>query len=394
MGSGWSDVRRRTFLTTTTVSLVGLLADRLPKGRLRVDGEPLDQLATAITELRYLDGRDGSATVLMPASWLAGRLTTALANTPPAGDDHRAVADLAADAAELAGWAAFETGEYGAALAWYDRAIAAASSAANPGLVAFAGEARAQVLWLGLHKTEAALQQLDQIDLRPITSNLRARVHVCRARVLAARRDEPATHRAIEAARTAASQPSADDGSPWSGWSASPANIDLRQGLALIDLGYAGSADALLTASLRSVPAKLRRAAGTIHTGLARAAILLADPEGAAKHAALAHTIFITTRSRQLLDVNAVVRELRDRWGDVRAVRDLDEQRRAEAEGAIAYWLCRTEERGTRVHQASCRYVRRGRARPWPATGRLDPAEAAKLALRSGYELCQRCMPT
>src|SRR5574341_1074696 len=183
---GWDDMRRRKFLATTVGIVGGVLADRLPDGGLRIDGEPLAELDEAITGLSFLDHQDGAASVLMPATWLATRLTRALANTPPEHEEYLALAALTADAERLAGWVAFEASEYDAALYWHDQAIKAAGQARDPDRVAFTSEQRARVLWLGLGNTDAALAQLDHIRLDPVRPRIRAHVHEGRARALAA----------------------------------------------------------------------------------------------------------------------------------------------------------------------------------------------------------------
>jgi hypothetical protein len=389
--SGWNDVRRRTFLATTTTSLLALLADRLP-GRAEADGEQLDRLADAVAGLRFLDGRDGSATILMPATWVAGRLFTALANTAPGGQDHRAVANLAADAAELAGWAAFEVGEDAAALGWCDRAIAAAGKAGNPSLAAYATEDRVQVMWKGFGDIQGALRELDMVNLDRVAPGVRARLSAKRGRLLALKGEEAGAHRAIEAAMKAVSDAADDDGSPWSGWVTSLGNIQFAQGQVLADLGYGDGATHVLTASMRRLPSRNRRAGGSIHLGLAKAAILEGEPEQAAKHTVKAHEIFVATMSRQVAHSYELKRQLEGRWGDVSPVRQIEEQFRI-SEGGSAYRLCRTSAQTTKLHRASCGYARRGQAGVWTAAKGLDPAAAAALARTYDFEVCTRCMP-
>jgi tetratricopeptide (TPR) repeat protein len=304
-------------------------------------------------------------------------------------DAHNGLTKLAAEAAELAGWAAFETGEYGSALSWYDRAINAATTAGDPNFVAFATEARAQVLWLGLQKTGPALAALDAIKLDSVIPSVRSRVHAGRARVLALQGNEPATHRALEASMEAASKVIASENS-WGLWAASPANTKMRQGFTLLELGYGEAAETLLSRSLRRLPGSLRRVGGGIHWGLARAAVLADEPERAAEHVVCAHTIFVATRSRRIDDVRAVAADLKARYPGVRAVTELDEQLRT----GTRYVLCDTADHTVKIHQASCGYARRGRARPWPAGEHLKPEQVASDPLRGSYELCERCMPS
>jgi tetratricopeptide (TPR) repeat protein len=383
-----TDVRRRTFLTATVASIGGLLSDRLPGAGIRVDGEPLTELEAALAQLRHLDGRDGSLSILMPVSWLAGRLLHAVAATPPGHDAHDALAMLTAQAADLAGWAAFETGEYGSALSWYDRSIDAAAKAGDLSFVAFAAEARAQVLWRGLKKTGPALAALDAIKLDSVTPNVRSRVYGGRARVLALQGNEPAAHRALEASMEAASKVVASE-DPWAAWAASPANATMRQGLTFVDLGYGEAAERLLSGSLRRLPGPLRRVGGTIHCGLARAAFLTGEPEKAAEHVVRAHSIFAATRSRRIEEIQVVASDLQARYPGVRAVAELDEQLRTDTR----YVLCDTADHKVKIHQASCGYARRGRARPWPAGEHLLPAQVASDPLRGSHGLCERCMP-
>src|SRR5574341_589873 len=140
VGMGWDEMRRRSFLSLTLAGVSGLLADGLPEGRLRVDGEPLERLQDAVTRLRFLDARDGAASVIAATQWLAGRLNQALANTPPEHEEYLTLAALTAEADWRAGWVSFDTDEHGAALYWYDQAEKSARMARNPDFAAFAAE--------------------------------------------------------------------------------------------------------------------------------------------------------------------------------------------------------------------------------------------------------------
>jgi hypothetical protein len=378
-------VQRRTFLAATVTGVGSVIADRLPPASLRLDDESLGSFTNVLGELRLLDVRDGSARVIMPAHWIAARLSRALGNTPPEHSLHHQIAMLVADAAELAGWVSFETGDYPEALHWYERTIRAAVAANDPDLTASATAGRAWVLFLGLGDTGSALAELDRIRLDEVSGQLSALAHACRARVLAvAGKRSKASLRAIDQAAAVA----ALDGPPWAGWCGTPAQIELEHGLTQVDLGHGEPAYRLLRGALRTVPPRLRRVTGTVHRGLAQAAIQMGEPKQAAAHIVSAHRLLSATGSRQLATLQGVTRELQARYGDVRQVRDLPERLRTDTR----YVVCRTSGDGLRIHLRTCRYAGRGGARPWSAGERLEPADLATSSAVNGYELCERCL--
>jgi hypothetical protein len=401
-------MRRRTFLVTTLAGVGGLMADRLPTGEVPLGIEPLEQFRLVLDRLRRLDGQAGGASILMPATFLAARLTRALRNTPSPHPLRRPLASLTADATELAGWVGFETGDYPEALYWYGRSIDAASSARDLDFTAFAKEGRARVLWssgalaTGLSSIEDALGQLDDIQLDGVCSQVRARIYDGRARALAkAGRDGKdlekgkACLHALDQAAAAA----ANDGPPWAGWLGTPGHIELEQGLTLADLGNGHEEEAyrLLKGSLRRLPTRLRRVSGTSHRGLAQAALLMGEPVLAAEHVLKAHQAFTATKSSQLATLQVVTRNLEARYGDVAEVRNLTEHLRVESR----YVTTRTSARGQRVHQRSCPSLNRGQtsnAEAWPDGNGLEPAEVAVLVEarategRSRLGVCRHCM--
>jgi hypothetical protein len=393
---GDPEVRRRAFLTATLSSVGALLTDRLPSRDLLLDGEPLAEIGGAITALRILDRRDGAASVLMPTTFLADRLNEALATTPPKHEEYLALAALAADAGRLAGWVSFENGENGPALRRYDQTIRAARQARDPDLAAFAAQARATVLWRGLGDTGAALAQLKAVELGPVSQQVRCLIHGIRGQVLAAKRDEAPTHRAMEAATEAAHSSNGDSPS-WLGWCGSPADVDAAHGLALANLGYGDKASEHLASAMRQLPARMRRLAGTLHRGLAQAAVLTGEPDRAAKHVLKAHEIFVVTKSRQLGELRAVVADLQDRYGDVREVQDLKEHLRTKTR----YVTTRSMRGWQKVHQRSCHTLHRGQAphaEAWPDGNGSKPADVVALVAarpaeaRPRLEVCRTCI--
>ena len=381
---GWDDVLRRSFLAATVAGLGSVLTDRLPAGGAPLAEESLGSFATVLGELRQLDAADGAASVIMPAHWLAARLTRTLGNTPAEHELHRPLATVTANAAELAGWASFETGDYSEALRWDDQSIVAARNAGDPDITAFAGEARARVVWLGLGDTEAALRSLDQISLAGVTGQISAHVDEGRARALAVAGKERASLRTSDRAAEA----SADDGPSWAGWCGSSAHVTVGRGLALVDLGLGHPAHRLLGECLRALPPQLRRAAGTVQRGLGQAAMQMGEPKQAVVHLVAAHRLLSATRSRQVGTVHAVARELQARYGDVRAVRELPDRLRTDTR----YVVCRTSGDRLRIHLRTCHYAGKGGAQPWVVGERLDPAEVAASPASAGYELCERCL--
>jgi tetratricopeptide (TPR) repeat protein len=288
-----------------------VLADRLPAASASLGEESLSSFTTMLGDLRNLDASDGAASVIMPAHWLAGRLTRTLHNTPADHELHKPLATVTATAAELAGWTSFETGDCAEALRWYDRAVGAARAAHDPDFAAFAAEYRALVVWQGLGDMEAGLRCLDQISLDGVSGQIRAHVHGGRARALAVAGKEPASLRALDRATDA----TVDDGPQWAGWCGSRAYDDVGRGLTLVALGRGAEAYHLLKRSLRIE--RPRRASGNRQRGLAQAAMQMGEPKQAVVHLVAAHRLMSATKSRQLGAVHAVARELQARYGDV-----------------------------------------------------------------------------
>jgi tetratricopeptide (TPR) repeat protein len=379
---GWDEVQRRAFLAATVTGLGSVLADRLPTASAPPGEESLGSFATVLGRLRTLDAANGAASVIMPAHWLAGRLTRTLGNTPADHELHRPLASLTANAAELAGWTSYETGDCSEALRWYDRSIVAARDAHDPDFAAFAGEYRARVVWNGLGDLEAGLRSLDQISLDGVTGQIRAHVLGRRARALAVAGRERASLNTLDQAAATAT----DDGPPWADWSGSRAYDDVGRGHTLVALGRGAEAYALLKRSLRME--RPRRSSGTRQRGLAQAAMQMGEPKQAVAHLVTAHRLLSATRSRQVSAVHAVARELQARYGDVRAVRELPDRLRTDTR----YVVCRSSGDRLRIHLRTCRYAGRGGAQPWAVGERLDPAELASSPASAGYELCERCL--
>lgn len=386
-------MERRAFLRSAGQSAAYLLAARFPTADAGPLGaEHLDIAAAHLDELRRLDGQRGAIAVVVRATERADHLFRQLKSTPESAKLRPRLALLASEAASLAGWCAVNLGDPRTATAWFKVTEASGEQGRHPDMHAWGIRQQAKVLeTVGRH--DDALAVLARARVHGVSASIRVEVETLRALAAAKLRGRAkhvswslrALDRASEASTEAGGPPSQ---LPWA-WSITPSYVDVQRGHCSVALGDGHAAYRLLQVGLRQHPKELYRGTGEIHLGLASAAVLMGDVERAADHARRAREVFSATRAARQTEELRRFREVQlGPFADTRAVRDLDDELRAGAR----YKLCETEDHKTRVHQSTCPYARRGKARPWTFAGRLNPGDAAIAAAEAGYETCKRCM--
>jgi transcriptional regulator with XRE-family HTH domain len=131
-----TDVERRNFLTgaaavATAAALPPALTPHSPAG----DGQ-VATLRLATSAFRRMDGWTPSRQLSEPV--LAHlRLTQTIAGEAEHEEQRSRLAAAGSEAASLAGWLAWDMGDYGSARTWYGTAVKAARRAGNPLLTAY-----------------------------------------------------------------------------------------------------------------------------------------------------------------------------------------------------------------------------------------------------------------
>lgn len=397
---GMSDVERKAFLTATVAGLGGLLSEKLLGPRvLSLGTEPLAQTRATVDQLRYLDGRYGGARVLVPIIWTADRLARLLRETPQSSSLYRDVVALTVDAACLGGWVALDQDDGHEAFRLYSLAVRAGKEAGDADLAVLAGDGQARVLAQGFGRPDQALALLGQLPGNKASPTTRAFLEAQRARAFARAGKAAACHRALDRCATAIDAATFGEAPPGLVWFGE-GYLELHRGYCLVDLGEGEKARKLLLAALRKQPKELYRGTGVIHQRLAEAAVHMGDPELAVKHAGMAHRILSATNSvRRADEVVVLGRALSKAWPDVPAVRELDEQFRADTR----YVTTRSMNGRRKVHQRACPSLNRGQtsnAVSWREGIGMEPAEVVAFVgaypaeARTRLELCQTCMPS
>ncbi|WP_307795458.1 hypothetical protein [Actinacidiphila acididurans] len=225
-----------------------------------VDGTVVEWLETGVLGLRRLDDRLGGGAVRHRVAADLRLVCGLLRRGQPSGRDTRArLLRVAADLAQLGGWAATDTGRLGAAQRHYLTGLRLAHTAGDrPMAVALWGGLALQEVIAGrpndaVAAAEAAVRAAGSAPpaVRALAASRLARAHAALGAEGAFRRAMAEAERRLEAART-------DPGPPWLYWF-DPAELTAQTGLALLDLGAAAEAAPLLEKALAAQdPAFLR----------------------------------------------------------------------------------------------------------------------------------------
>ncbi|MFG1806692.1 hypothetical protein [Streptomyces sp. NPDC049040] len=227
-----------------------------------IDGTALDWLEAGVTGLRQLDDRLGGAAVRHRVEadlrLVSGLLRRGLPGHGGRGTERRLLR-VAADLAQLGGWAATDSGRHGAAQRHYLTGLRLAHSAGDRPL--------AVALWGGLvlqsviadrprdavAAAEAAVRAAGGAHplVRALAASRLARAH-------AAAGAEGACRRAAAEAERQSAAADADPGPSWLYW-LDAAELDAQRGLGLLALGRAAEAMPLLDGALeRQEPSFVR----------------------------------------------------------------------------------------------------------------------------------------
>ncbi|MFE4651510.1 helix-turn-helix domain-containing protein [Streptomyces sp. NPDC056707] len=210
-----TDVERRTFLQGTAAAAVAPALAAFPAHPAQ-DTSQAATLRLATTAFRRLDGSTPSRQLQEP---VLAHLRLAQAITSEA-EDRAAKSRLAAvgsEVASLAGWLAWDMGDYGSARTWYGTAIKAARSSGDRLLSAYQigslaqFEAHAGNAVQALNLVQQARRQLADRPMAIATAWLLS----VEALAHAAAGDPRSTDKALTSAARAADGVSAEDPPPW-----------------------------------------------------------------------------------------------------------------------------------------------------------------------------------
>ncbi|WP_225846664.1 hypothetical protein [Streptomyces sp. HPF1205] len=245
------------------------------------DGGVLEWLEAGVLGLRRLDDRLGGAAV-RHRTQADLRLVSGLLRREPGGRDTRArLLRVAADLAQLGGWAATDSGRLAAAQRHYLTGLRLAHTAGDrPMAVSLWGGLALQEVIAGrpqdaVAAAEAAVRAAGSASpaVRALAAVRLARAHAALGAEAAFRRAAAEAERRLDAART-------DPGPPWLYW-LDTAELDAQRGLSLLDLRLPGEAGPLLERALAAQDPAFLRDRSLYAARAAQARALNGDVEGA-----------------------------------------------------------------------------------------------------------------
>jgi transcriptional regulator with XRE-family HTH domain/tetratricopeptide (TPR) repeat protein len=296
---------RRAFLALSTGALVGVakewatveperVASAL-RGR-RVDAALLTWLETRTDELRAMTNTSApECTVLIHAL-----LRTTIGLIDNAAYDQvteRRLHQVAASAAQCAGWLHFDQGEYAAAQRYWFGALHAAHTARNRDLGSgILTDFAYFATWLD-HPT-AAVSVLEHAHSRTRSPAARALLHLRRAGALAVLGDASATSRALIAAERDIERAHPESTPPWAAWM-SHADLTIDAGRCWLTLGKPQRAEQSLSDGIRMLDPSRQRTRSIALAYRAESALQRQDLDAAAADARTAlDTALVTEASR------------------------------------------------------------------------------------------------
>jgi transcriptional regulator with XRE-family HTH domain len=302
---------RRAFLALSTGALVcvaqqwaAIEPERVATaldGR-RVDGTLVAWLESRTDELRALTNTNApECTDLVHAL-----LRTTIGLIDHAVYDHpteRRLHQVAASAAQCAGWLHFDQGEYAAAQRHWSAALHAAHAAHNRDLGAgILTDFAYFATWLDHPAT--AVSVLEHAHSRTASPAARALLHLRRAGALAMLGDRTATSRALVAAEQDLERAQPATTPPWAGWM-SPADLTIDAGRCWLTLGQPHRAEQSLTDGIHMLAPSRQRTRSLALAYRAESALARRDLDAAATDARSAlDTALATQASRCIKLVN------------------------------------------------------------------------------------------
>jgi tetratricopeptide (TPR) repeat protein len=245
-----------------------------------VDTAMLDWLDAGVLGLRRLDDRLGGAAVQHRVE-ADLRLVRDLLDRRPQGRPERRLLRIAADLAQLGGWAATDSGRHGAAQCHYLTGLRLAHAAGDrPLTVALWGGLALQAVITGQPQDALAAAEAAVRGAGGTPAAVRA-LAACRlARAHAALGSEGAFRRAAAEAERRLDAAEHDPGPPWLYWF-DTAELAAQQGLALLDLGLPHEARPLLEQALATQETSYVRERALYSARTAQARELTGDPDAA-----------------------------------------------------------------------------------------------------------------
>ncbi|MFE4368227.1 XRE family transcriptional regulator [Streptomyces sp. NPDC056835] len=320
---------RRAFLALSTTALVGVARDwaaiepeRLSsalRGR-RVDEALLTWLESGVDELRTLTNASGPECIDLVQSLLrtSVKLIDAATYDQPAG---RRLHQVAAAAAQCAGWLHFDQREYAAAQRHWNVALHAAHVAADRDLGAgVLSDLAYSATWLQHPGT--AIEILEHAHSRTRSAAARSLLDLRRARALAVLGDAHATGRALSSAEKELDRSQPGAAPAWVSWM-SPADLAVDAGRAWLDLDEPVRAGQSLDEGLRLLDPARARTRSVVLAYRAETALARRDVSAAADDARTALDTALSTKATRCV---TLARGTLDRFGPHRehpAVKEL-----------------------------------------------------------------------
>lgn len=252
-----------------------------PSGLRPLDGSVVEWLEAGVLGLRRLDDRLGGAAVSHRVEADLRLVSGLLARGAHTGAVQRRLLRVAADLAQLGGWAATDTGRHGAAQRHFLTGLRLAHSCADRALsVGLWGGLSLQAVVAGRPQDALAAAEAAVRAAGGAPPAVRALAAVRLGRAHAAAGAEGPFRRAAAEAERQLDRSAGDPGPAWLYW-LDGAELAAQSGQALLDLGQAAAARPLLEQALSVQDAAYvrDRALYSARAGLARA--MTGDREGA-----------------------------------------------------------------------------------------------------------------
>ncbi|WP_328911946.1 MULTISPECIES: hypothetical protein [unclassified Streptomyces] len=246
-----------------------------------VDGSVLDWLESGVLGLRRLDDRFGGAAVRHRVEADLRLVTRLLAGGPRGGTARARLLRVAADLAQLGGWAATDTGRHAAAQRYYLTGLRLAHTAGDRGMaVALWGGLALQAVIADRPRDAVAAAEAAVRAAGGAPPAVRALAAVRLGRAHAALGAEGAFRRAAAEAERQLDAAGGDTGAPWLYW-LDAAELAAQNGQALLALGAAREAGPLLERALAVQGSAYVRDRALYSARAAEARALTGDLDGA-----------------------------------------------------------------------------------------------------------------
>lgn len=269
----------------------------------RVDAKHVLALQHQVDSFRQLDRPLGALALVEPVrSFIA--MASRLVDHAVLGPQGRPLARVLADAASLAGWQALDLGSLKPAWTLFQTAQAAARTAEDPCLLAYAtGEQAYVLLELDRFADAVDLVRYAGKDARRLDPSMRVWLNAAEAEILAAAGEATPALRAWDKAATLLSREPVAEPLPY--LALEEVHLTRWRGNVLARVGHPDATPSL-TAALEAMSPDFRRATAGLHCDLAIAAAARGEHDRARAHATEARTL--ATRIGSVRQINRVNR--------------------------------------------------------------------------------------